>query len=73
MPFANGGYYNYASLLYNAGQTTEIVSMEDGRWKMEDVNDAWYTIDGRKLQGKPTQKGVYINRNKKRVVILRRP
>jgi hypothetical protein len=73
MPFANGGYYNYASLLYNAGQTTEIVSMEDGRWKMEDVNDAWYTIDGRKPQGKPTQKGVYINRNKKRVVILRRP
>ncbi len=81
MPFANGGYYNYASLLYNAGQTTEIVSMEDEfatphsaqqrRWKMEDVNDAWYTIDGRKLQGKPTQKGVYINRNKKRVVILR--
>jgi hypothetical protein len=47
--------------------------MEDGRWKMEDVNDAWYTIDGRKPQGKPTQKGVYINRNKKRVVILRRP
>ena len=28
----------------------------------------WYTIDGRKLQGKPTQKGVYI-RNGVKVVI----
>ena len=36
--------------------------MEDGRSKMEDV---WHTIDGRKLQGKPTQKGVYIHNDKK--------
>lgn len=26
--------------------------------------DGWYTIDGRKLNGKPTKKGVYINNGK---------
>jgi hypothetical protein len=28
----------------------------------------WYTVDGRKLAGKPTQKGVYIYKGKKLVV-----
>jgi hypothetical protein len=27
--------------------------------------DAWYTLDGRKLDSKPTQKGVYIYKGKK--------
>jgi hypothetical protein len=29
---------------------------------------AWHTLDGRKLQGKPTQKGVYIYNGRKLVV-----
>lgn len=41
-------------------ETTGIASMEDGRSKMEDVNAAWYTLDGRRMMNKPTQKGVYI-------------
>jgi hypothetical protein len=28
----------------------------------------WYTVDGRKLQGKPTKKGMYILNGKKVVV-----
>ncbi len=28
-------------------------------------NDEWYTIDGRKLEGKPTVKGIFINKGKK--------
>jgi hypothetical protein len=32
------------------------------------LNNNWYTLDGRKLQGKPTTKGVYIN-NGRSVVI----
>jgi hypothetical protein len=36
--------------------------MEDGRWKMEDV---WYTLDGRRLSAKPSQKGIYIYKGKK--------
>lgn len=30
--------------------------------------DAWYTLDGRRLSGKPSQKGVYINGGKKVVI-----
>lgn len=28
-------------------------------------SDDWYTLDGRKLNGRPTQKGVYINKGRK--------
>ena len=31
-------------------------------------SEAWYTLDGRKLQGKPTQKGVYITNGKKVII-----
>ena len=35
----------------------------------ERVNsEAWYTLDGRKMQGKPTQKGVYITNGKKVII-----
>ena len=27
------------------------------------IDDTWYTIDGRKLSGKPTKKGIYIRRS----------
>jgi hypothetical protein len=33
-----------------------------------DNRDAWYTLDGRKLSGKPTQKGIYVNSGKKVLV-----
>ena len=33
-----------------------------------DKAGAWYTLDGRKLDGKPTRKGLYINNGKKVVV-----
>lgn len=32
------------------------------------MSDAWYTIDGRRLSGKPTQKGLYIVNGRKVVV-----
>lgn len=31
-------------------------------------SDVWYSIDGRRLTGKPTQKGVYINNGKKTII-----
>ena len=31
-------------------------------------SDAWYTLDGRRLQGKPTKSGMYINNGKKIVI-----
>ena len=32
------------------------------------IDDSWYTLDGRKLDKQPTQKGLYINGNKKVVI-----
>ncbi len=29
------------------------------------INNSWYTLDGRKLNARPTQKGIYINQGKK--------
>ena len=67
---ADGGVQAARAFVMNFGdgETTGIVSMEDGGWKMEDVNDAWYSIDGRKLNGEPTQKGVYIQNGRKIVI-----
>ena len=41
-------------------ETTGIVKMDDGRGKKEDVDGTWYNLDGRKLQGEPKDKGLYI-------------
>ncbi len=45
---------------------TGIISMEDGRSQMED--DSWWTLSGVKLNGKPTEKGIYLFNGKKVVV-----
>ena len=34
----------------------------------EEVNSVWYDLNGRRLQGKPSQKGIYIKNGKKVVV-----
>ena len=34
----------------------------------EEVNSVWYDLNGRRLQGKPSQKGIYIKNGKKIVV-----
>lgn len=47
-------------------ETTGIVSVESLTPNAE--NGAWYTLDGRKLESKPTQKGVYIVNGKKTVI-----
>ena len=43
-------------------ETTGIASMADG---IDNMSDEWYTLDGRKLNGKPTTKGLYIVNGKK--------
>lgn len=53
----------------------ETTAMEDVRWKMDDVRSKmeegrgdWYTLDGRKLQGEPSQKGVYVRDGQKFII-----
>ena len=50
---------------FGDGETTGIGMMSDGRGKMSDV---WYDLQGRKLQGKPTAKGLYIVNGKKTII-----
>ena len=54
-------------LNFNGEQAMGIMgaSLNDNE---EMINDRWFTIDGRKLDGKPAQKGVYINNGKKVVI-----
>ena len=53
------------TLDFGDGETTGVVTMEDVRGKM---SDEWNTLDGRKLDKKPTSKGLYIVNGKKVVV-----
>ena len=47
-------------------RTTEIEKIENGELKIE--NEGWWTLDGRKLQDEPTEKGIYIVNGKKVVI-----
>ena len=52
-------------LIDHNGVATTIGSIENGELIIENDADNWYTLDGLKLNGKPTQKGLYINNGKK--------
>ena len=54
------------TLVFEKEEATDIDSMEDGRSQMED--GAWYDLSGRKLDGMPATKGVYIKDGKKIVI-----
>ena len=50
------------------GETTGIVDIEHGTLDIEHSAGSWYSLDGRKLDGKPTKKGLYINNGRKVVI-----
>lgn len=47
------------------GETTGIRSIDNGQWI---IDNSWYSLDGRRLNGKPTTKGLYINNGRKVVI-----
>ena len=51
---SNPGYFTYR----NTGITTDIGNVQRDAVKVQ--SEEWFTIDGQKLSGKPTKKGVYI-------------
>ena len=51
----------------DGGGTTGIVSISKES-RSQGVTGAWYSLDGRKLGGKPTQKGMYIHGGRKVIV-----
>lgn len=64
---ADGGVAGARAFVMNfeEGETTGIITMSDVRSEM---SDGWYTIDGRKLSGKPSVKGVYVNNGHKVII-----
>ena len=48
------------------GNATGIAEMEPAGSRPTD--DAWYTLDGRRLTAKPTQRGVYVHKGTKTVI-----
>ena len=73
---ANGGSTSASSFELNFEDEETTSLSEELRVKSEEFLSGesvarnatatdWYTLDGRKLQGKPTQKGIYIYKGKK--------
>ena len=57
------------NITYNGEATTGIIETTTTNFtNSTNADDAWYSLDGRKLQGKPTKRGVYLNNGKKVVV-----
>ena len=59
------GYGAYFNWICEGGTPTGIAEIGDVRGKMSEV---WYTLDGRRLNDRPTQKGVYIHQGKSIVI-----
>ena len=54
------------SLMIVKEETTGIADLPQTENKFAD--DAWYTMDGRRLNGKPAKAGLYIHQGQKRVI-----
>lgn len=67
-PFYGGQLY----LLNDRGGSTDIIELPvfDGNTDNNGTaaKSSYYTLDGRQIPGKPTQKGVYIHNGKKQVI-----
>ena len=50
------------------GEGEGTTSIDASLVNSEEVNSVWYDLNGRRLQGKPSQKGIYIKNGKKIVV-----
>ena len=44
---------------------TGIISIDNGKLTIDNEAGAWYTLDGRRLQGKPAKSGIYVNNGRK--------
>ena len=55
-------------LVSRNGETTAIGEIDTTTGKMTFDSEAWYTLDGVRLSGKPSTKGIYINNGRKIVI-----
>ena len=52
-------------LISASGETTAIGTLDTKTGEVTFDSEAWYTLDGVRLSGKPSTKGIYINNGKK--------
>ena len=55
-------------LVSASGETTAIGEIDTTTGEVSFDSEAWYTLDGVRLSGKPTKKGLYINNGRKVVI-----
>ena len=55
-------------LVSRSGETTAIGSLDTKTGELSFDSETWYTLDGVRLSGKPSTKGIYINNGKKIVI-----
>ena len=55
-------------LVSASGETTAIGTLDTTTGEVLFDSEAWYTLDGVRLSGKPSTKGIYINNGKKIVI-----
>ena len=60
-------YVSTARMNFDDGEATGIISV-NGSGLTVNGSDAWYTLNGVKLSGKPTKSGLYIHGNRKVVI-----
>lgn len=58
-------FFNHSTNHLDMNDDPVGIKLIDNRQETTDDGEAWYTLDGRKLSGKPTQKGIYIQGGKK--------
>ncbi|MBO4641267.1 MAG: BspA family leucine-rich repeat surface protein [Bacteroidaceae bacterium] len=74
---ANRAYIPGTALESTTGDVKGITIVFDDETRIEEIvngkssngkSDEWYDLSGRKLEGKPTQKGIYINNGRKTLI-----
>ena len=56
-------------MVFFDGENDETTDIQKAQWSIADGQSGiWYTLDGRKLDGKPSRAGVYIYNDKKVVI-----
>ena len=68
---AEAGWTTYAPIITVEdfdGETTSIKTLNADKINNLQLGEGWYNLNGVKLQGAPTQKGIYINNGKKVII-----
>ena len=55
-------------LISASGETTAIGTLDTKTGEMTFDSEAWYTLDGVRLSGKPSKSGLYINNGRKVII-----